>query len=352
MKINSNCPLVSIIIPIYNASRYLNDALNCIKNQTYKNIEVICVDDGSTDNSINIIETFTKNDSRFRLFKQQNLHAGIARNAGLQNAKGEYVIFLDADDLFSKKLISTLIKAAKQDNSDMVVCNYYSFSNNKMLKQKHTQKYAGTNKAPLDIKDDVFQMTIGAPWNKFYRMDFIRRTGILFQGTLNSNDIFFTRMTTVLAEKISFIDNRLISYRVFNKNSLQGDVNKSSTSFSVACSAIIDELKNKDLFITYKNSIQQYAIELCFTALEKARDSSTIEDVFKASNMLLNKAEIEISNKEPTILRDRCINHILLSNFSGFLEDYFFLTKQNMVSMATIEYRIGKKIMRFLKIKQ
>ena len=121
MKINSNCPLVSIIIPIYNASRYLNDALNCIKNQTYKNIEVICVDDGSTDNSINIIETFTKNDSRFRLFKQQNLHAGIARNAGLQNAKGEYVIFLDADDLFSKKLISTLIKAAKQDNSDMVV---------------------------------------------------------------------------------------------------------------------------------------------------------------------------------------------------------------------------------------
>ena len=91
-------PTVSIIIPIYNKEKYLNNCISSIKNQSLKDIEVICVDDGSTDNSLSTLKSYTSDDSRFKIIKQENRGPGLARNVGLENATGEYVLFLDADD--------------------------------------------------------------------------------------------------------------------------------------------------------------------------------------------------------------------------------------------------------------
>ena len=92
-------PKISVIIPIYNSEKYLEECLDSILNQTLKDIEIICVDDGSTDNSLTILENYAQRDKRIQIFSQQNLHAGIARNHGLEKASGEYVHFMDSDDL-------------------------------------------------------------------------------------------------------------------------------------------------------------------------------------------------------------------------------------------------------------
>ena len=89
---------LSIIIPIYNTSKYLKECLDSVVNQDYKNVEIICVDDGSTDDSANIVESYLKKDERFKLIKTEHKGVAYARNLGLANAKGEYITFIDSDD--------------------------------------------------------------------------------------------------------------------------------------------------------------------------------------------------------------------------------------------------------------
>lgn len=106
--------LVSIVMPIYNAENYLKDSLDSLISQKYKNLEIICVDDGSTDNSLRILENYKRIDDRIKILKQKNQFAGVARNNGLDHANGKYIMFLDSDDIFEKSMISNLVKKAEK----------------------------------------------------------------------------------------------------------------------------------------------------------------------------------------------------------------------------------------------
>ena len=101
---------VSVIMPVYNAETYLEEAIECLICQTLKEIEIICVDDGSTDRSLEILEEYSKRDDRIKILHQRNLYAGVARNNGLKQANGEFVIFLDSDDLFERGLLEKTYK--------------------------------------------------------------------------------------------------------------------------------------------------------------------------------------------------------------------------------------------------
>ena len=103
---------VSVVLPVYNSERYIHQCLNSILNQTLKEIEIICVDDGSTDNSVNLINDICKKDSRVSLIMQKNSYAGVARNNGLKHAKGKYVIFLDSDDFFEPDMLLSMYEKA------------------------------------------------------------------------------------------------------------------------------------------------------------------------------------------------------------------------------------------------
>lgn len=99
------CPKVSVVIPVYNVADYLSECLNSILNQTLEDIEVICVDDGSTDGSLDILRHYEEHDMRLQVLTQKHMTAGAARNTGLDRARGEYVIFLDADDFFAPDML-------------------------------------------------------------------------------------------------------------------------------------------------------------------------------------------------------------------------------------------------------
>ena len=117
--------IISIIIPVYNAENYLQECLDSIRKQSLTNLEIICIDDGSTDNSVSVIKNVMKKDFRIQLIEQTNQGAGIARNNGLKNATGKYVAFLDADDFFYD--VDALWKMIEQcEEREVLVCGSFS----------------------------------------------------------------------------------------------------------------------------------------------------------------------------------------------------------------------------------
>ena len=219
---------VSVVIPVYNVDKFLNNTLSDITGQTLKEIEIICVDDGSTDKSCEIIEEWMKKDSRIQLIKQTNQYAGVARNNGLKKARGKYVIFWDADDLFEEKALEVLYTQAEKEQSDICICGARKYDNER---QEYTALKACLNEDLLpeketfnkfDVPDNIFNLTNNVPWNKLYRTKFVLDNKLEYQAIKQANDTYFTIMALFLAERITYVKDILIAYRVNNEASLTG----------------------------------------------------------------------------------------------------------------------------------
>ena len=176
-------PLVSIVMPVFNAEAYLEESLHSVTGQTYKNLEIICVNDGSTDGSRDLLQKIGQKDSRIRILNQDNKGAGEARNHGMDEATGEYIYFFDADDLLRKKAIQTMVEAAGKHDADIVLFGYYKFTDSKKMRVDFSPKTLKVrlNKAisPKDISDRLFQADHGMPWNKLYKVLFILQFGCI-----------------------------------------------------------------------------------------------------------------------------------------------------------------------------
>ncbi len=223
-----NNPIVSIIIPIYNAEKYLNKCLDSLLVQTLLEFEIICVDDGSTDRSLCILNEFAERDDRIIIMHQKNMYAGIARNNGLKIARGKYILFLDADDLFSNNLLFNTVNKAEKTDSEIVIYNGYIYRDDKN-DIKETPWLIKENCIPEkdvfsaeECSDFLFNLTTPAPWNKLYRHEFIKKNHLLFQNIKRANDLYFTYTAFINARKISILKDKLIYYRISNPNSLQG----------------------------------------------------------------------------------------------------------------------------------
>ena len=126
----TNCPKVSIIIPVYNVEKYLKKCLDSVINQTLKDIEIICIDDGSTDSSYTILNEYAQKDNRFVILKQKNNGAGAARNKGIEIAKGEYLYFLDSDDFVDITLLEKAHTKIKENDCDICIFKNYFYNDN------------------------------------------------------------------------------------------------------------------------------------------------------------------------------------------------------------------------------
>ena len=126
---NNPSPLVSIIVPIYNVEQYLPACLDSLVNQTLQDIEIICVNDGSTDNSASVVRDYMQQDARIRLIEQDNQGLSAARNAGIRNANGKYLQFLDADDILLPDKLTKQVQELEQTNADVCVCHHAMFTN-------------------------------------------------------------------------------------------------------------------------------------------------------------------------------------------------------------------------------
>lgn len=220
-------PKISIIIPVYNTSMYLDKCLNSLLNQTLKEIEIICINDGSTDNSLEILQNFARTDGRIQIIDQKNQGQSAARNAGIKEAKGEYIGFLDSDDWADEKMFKKLYDRAKQTDSDMTMCSIAVY--NEKTKQIATNDpYLTLSLFPESLKaktftykdclDFLFRICV-VPWNKIYKNEWLKKHGIKFLEGVNFEDMVFTIEALIHADSITLVDEPLVYYRKASQTS-------------------------------------------------------------------------------------------------------------------------------------
>lgn len=208
---------VSVIVPVYNVEKYLRQCLDSLVNQTLADIEIICINDGSTDGSLSILEEYASKDERIKVISQENQGQGVARNKGIELSSGEYIGFVDPDDWVEYGMFENLYKAAKVHNADLaeaMYSEYYEYSGMTKIRKSPV-------KLPQDKtfdwkinKDYLFKSSILAVWNKIYKRNFIDRHNIKFSNAKLAEDHMFTFKSKILAGKILFIDKPFYNYRV------------------------------------------------------------------------------------------------------------------------------------------
>ena len=250
-------PLISIIMPVYNCEKYLKECLDSLLEQTLKDIEIICIDDESTDNSYQILCDYKAKDKRIKIYKQKHSNAGNARNIGIQKSRGEYLLFLDSDDFFEKDLCSKTYNAAHSNDIDILLFGAYKYDNETKEKTKYTSlldtKYAPLNEvfSPFDVKEHLYHITSAAPWCKLFKASFIKKNNIKFQPLSNANDVYFSRTAFALANKMYAIDEPLVNYRVNHGNNTQKNKYKDPLAFIRAYKKVKETLEKNKLFGTY-----------------------------------------------------------------------------------------------------
>ena len=247
---------VSVIMPIYNAAEFLREGLDSLLKQTLHEIEIICVNDGSKDQSLEILREYEKKDSRIKIIDQKNQGAGAARNNGMHVAQGEYLAFLDSDDFFEPNMLEEAYNAAHKKDAEICVYNADLFDHTEKKYKKCTwafrkqyfpenEPFAATDE---DVRDNIFRMFNGWPWDKLYKREYIDRIGIEYQNLRTTNDMFFVFIALARAKKIVTVDKILIHQRVNVKTSLSRTREKSWDCFYIALLAMQKELKDRRLY--------------------------------------------------------------------------------------------------------
>lgn len=345
--------LVSIVMPVYNAERYLKESLDSLINQKYKNLEIICVDDGSTDNSLQILENYKIKDDRIIIVKQKNEFAGVARNNGVNHANGKYIMFLDSDDIFEKKMVFDLVKKAEKYNTDIIFFGFYKFTES--IKKRSVIGIPYKNKkviSAVDINSIIFQKAQGVPWNKFYNKEFILNSGIKFQNLKSNNDIFFSKMTTILSDRVLFDNKRYTNYRVNNDSSTQGQYDVKLGDYAKAITSMYNCMQNRGVYDTFGKSFEKYALDSFIEIIYKCENIKSyryfMDDVYVSlQNMNINKKNKTLNNH---IAKEIFIK-ILDKDLEGVITEHLKYIKKNYVSKNSIEFRVGKYFLKKFKLR-
>ncbi len=201
--------VISIIVPIYNAEKYIDKCLNSLLNQTKKELEFILVNDGSTDSTEKIIKKYS--DKRIKYFKNKNQGIGKTRNFGIEKATGAYLMFIDSDDYLEKSACEELYLKAKKDKSDLVICDFYKIYENGNLEEIKLLDFKPTT---LEKTPNLLLDVNLAPWNKLYKTSLIKENKLRFVEDLKYEDAPFVAEAFDKATKISKINKRLNYYLI------------------------------------------------------------------------------------------------------------------------------------------
>ena len=225
---STNQPLISVVIPVFNAEKFLHRCLDSVISSTLKNIEIICIDDGSADDSLAILNEYKNKDPRIRVLSQVRSYAGTARNAGIAIARGVYIHFLDADDWIDVQAYEKWYKLAKDSDADVCTCMHYDV-NNKTGKcvaarctayQKKADEYFSITN--LDKEPSYLINGVVVPWNKIYLRTFLIDNNIRFDHLICAEDRSFYFAVIYKAKKVATVREYWIYHAVNISSSLCG----------------------------------------------------------------------------------------------------------------------------------
>ncbi|TCL70745.1 hypothetical protein EDC14_100962 [Hydrogenispora ethanolica] len=289
---------VSIIVPVYNVEKYIRKCLESLVNQTLKEIEIIVVNDGTTDGSQLIIDEFvSKYPDLVHSLIKENGGLSDARNFGIPYCKGEYIGFIDSDDYIRSDMYEKMYNKAKEENSDIVVCDYYKSyaSKDELIKAK---KYVD--------KKDMFIDTLAAAWNKIYRRDLLVQTGVIFpKGLIYEDTEFFCKLIPYI-EVASYVPEPFVYY-VQRSGSIANTQNNKTAQIFQVLDNILDYYKERKLYDEYQCELEYFYIRIMLgSSMERI---CRIKDKELRDNLLYKTYDL-ISNKFPNWKKNRYLNEI------------------------------------------
>lgn len=292
--------MISVIIPVYNVEKYLSECLHSICNQTFEDLEIICVNDGSTDNSLNILQNYAKKDLRIKIITQENKGLGCARNVGLAHATGEYIVFIDSDDFLFENSIEKMYINARSNNSDLVIFRFNIFDEGNFSRGGFGLENMFGDKDYLNFTfnyKDLGKFLLNAnfaAWSKFYRRDFLTKHDFTFPVGTAYEDVLFHVETLIKADSLSFVPEFLYNYRESNSDSIMHN-NDNIWDILAVCDSVesflktdgyFDELKLK--FLIFK--ITQLVQYVLFSQSEEFFD--VVCEIFQSFDETYNISEV------------------------------------------------------------
>ncbi len=264
---------VSVIIPVYNVEKYLRACLDSVVNQTLKDIEIICVDDGSTDSSSAILAEYAAKDSRLSDMTQANAGAAVARNAGLAVATGEYLYFCDPDDFAESNMLADLFGRATETASDIVLAgrNKWDESIGRVVATKTFPRRVlelPKTFTPHEIAPFLFTSFGWAPWDKLIRRAFVLENKLAFQKIARDNDVSFSILALAFARRLSVINRAYYNYRVGQANTLQSGCDRTPCTAVDALRAIHARLSSAGLLETYRAAFANLVVKVVLVKVQ------------------------------------------------------------------------------------
>ena len=273
-------PNVSVIIPVYNVENYLEDCLLSVILQTYKNIEIICVNDGSTDNSLSILEIFAQIDKRIKILNQKNGGVSKARNNGLLNHKGKYVLFLDSDDMLRNDSISKLVDIALKNNTDMVYFDAKCIFENKELVDEFKETYYVRDKSygsgsgkQLFAEMMYDKRFTDSACLMLYSSDFIKNNKLKFIEDMLYEDCYFSVLSFMKAQKIYHINEKFYLYRIRNNSTMTKAQNGAANLYGriICLNRFIHFLHDEILTVFQNQMLTDFILTILFSCREIAK---------------------------------------------------------------------------------
>ncbi len=339
-NIKSTTPIISVIVPVFNVQDYIKQCLDSILNQTFSDFELICIDDGSEDNSGKILEEYKNIDTRIKIITKKNGGLSSARNTGLKYAKGRFVCFIDSDDWVSPYMLEKLYENITKFNTDISMCAVSLFDEN--LHKIKNDPYFNLSVFPKSFNNKVFSyedtkafisdIPVMA-WNKIYRHSFLKnyKAGFI-EGKIFEDGAFFFSLF-FKTKRVSLIRDYLYFYRINRKNSILVTNNDKFLDIIDIVNIMFEALKSSTVFNEVKYAFHKRKADdiiYRYQIIEKSLKRKFAKK-FKKSSCLLNEKYFNLSkinNDEPVTYK--CLCEI----------------KNNTSIFSFYNYRLKKRLMR------
>lgn len=250
-------PAISVIVPIYNAEKTIRKCVDSLLAQTFQDFEILLIDDGSPDQCGAICDEYAKLDSRVRVIHQENQGVSAARQCGIDHAQGEYTIHADPDDWVEPEMLEELYKKAKEDDADMVICDFYE---NTYKGQKYIKQQPSSLERRVVLKE-LFKHLHGATWNKLIRQDSYKMSGARFPDGISFCEDLYVNAAMLLFEiRVSYLNKAFYHYVKNRLDSLSRRYDENSERQNIALRDVfVNLMKDTDLE-DFVNSKFSYAI--------------------------------------------------------------------------------------------
>lgn len=249
-------PLVSVVVPIYNGEKTIKRCLNSIMNQTQKRLIIICVNDGLTDKTAQILEDYQLKDRRIRVINQENGGRSAARNAGLSAVKTKYVMFCDDDDEYEPDMCESMLNVIEDSQADIAACGIkVTYKTHSEMRESDDEYYRLKYEGKKDIDDEVIIQTDVSVCNKIFRVNIIKNYDIQFPDGLDNEDFYFYNAYMSAAKTIYFLNKKLYNY-IRHSDSIMSDnfeKKKFSVDHLVVAEKLFDFYRKSDFLKNHKD---------------------------------------------------------------------------------------------------